>query len=35
MTMKIVPVTMLGTDWQDPNRALQIQLALHLPHLTG
>ena len=26
---------LLGTDWQDPNRALQIQLALHLRHLTG
>ena len=26
---------LLGTDWQEPNRALQIQLALHLRHLTG
>lgn len=26
---------LLGHDWQDPRRALQIQLALHLRHLTG
>lgn len=26
---------LLGGDWQDPRRALQIQLALHLRHLTG
>ncbi len=26
---------LLGSDWQDPRRALQIQLALHLRHLTG
>ena len=26
---------LLGNDWQDPRRALQIQLALHLRHLTG
>ena len=26
---------LLGADWQDPRRALQIQLALHLRHLTG
>ena len=26
---------LLGSDWQDPRRALQLQLALHLRHLTG
>ncbi|HYH72052.1 MAG TPA: helix-turn-helix domain-containing protein [Nocardioides sp.] len=26
---------LLGADWQEPGRALQIQLALHLRHLTG
>ena len=26
---------LLGADWQEPRRALQIQLALHLRHLTG
>jgi hypothetical protein len=26
---------LLGADWQDPRRALEIQLALHLHHLTG
>ena len=26
---------LLGADWQEPSRALQIQLALHLRHLTG
>ena len=26
---------LLGSDWQDPRQALQIQLALHLRHLTG
>ena len=26
---------LLGADWQEPRRALQVQLALHLRHLTG